>query len=862
MSVPGVHRDSTPPSHLLERIYETMRDGVCGFSPEGRIMFCNPAMALIVGRPIHELIGRTPEEAWKGRKSDGAGGSSAGSSAVEWEIVRPDGRRRYATAKSFDLTTTPPIVVSIFRDITERRRHQRINDAIGRLGVGLAAAETTDRIIALVDDAVRSVLPCDAFYFAEFDAARFSFRFIRLTDVIDGNIREFESPELSFDRIGAPVRKALQGHLVVLNRRPEDPDARQGVPFPGTQRLSASLMFVPITSGEQVLGVLSAQSYQREAFSVHDAALLKRVADIAAPAINRVRALDALRESEERYSLVIRGANDGLWDWNLLTGIVHYSDRCLDLMGLAGKAVTRSPDEWFDRIHPDDLPAVKDALKAHFDGRTEHFAVEHRIFLPDGSQRWVGCRGLAYRAPDGRPLRFAGSAHDITERKLAEERLMRSAFYDELTGLANRALFMEHLQHALNACRRNRDHLFAVLFLDCDRFKIINDSLGHTVGDRFLVALANRLTRIVRPDDIVGRLGGDEFTVLLDELRNPEDAIIAAERIQEALLTAFDVEGRQIYSSASIGIAYGSAAYDKAEEILRDADTAMYRAKTLGRARHVVFDARMRTEVQQSLRLETELRRAIERQEFVVVYEPIICLRTGQLCGFESLLRWNHPENGRTMPEAFIPFLEETGLIKKLGHWGMRTSCRQAAHWQTVFSARLPRPLVTVNLSSREFAQLDLLRRLDDIMAESSVDTSQIVIEINESTLMGDYELVHEQLKGIKARGFLLGIDDFGTGYSSLSSLHRLPMDILKIDRSFVLEAVTSPESREIVKTIVSLARNLKVKVVAEGMETREHLEQVKGFACNYAQGFYFSHPVDAEEATQMLVSGRTWNPA
>ncbi|MCX7717966.1 MAG: EAL domain-containing protein [Candidatus Sumerlaeaceae bacterium] len=859
MSISGPYPDFTPPPHLLERIYETMRDGVCGFDPQGRIVFCNPAMALLVGRPIEALIGRTPAEAWNARKSEGAGGSRSSSSAVEWEIVLPDGRRRYAMAKSFDLTTTPPIVVSIFRDVTERRRHQRVNDAIGRLGVGLAAAETMDRIIALVDDAVRALLLCDAFYFAEFDPTRLSLHILRLTDVIDGRIQEFEAPEISFERIGASVREALKGDLVVLNRKPGNPDSQGGVLFPGTKRLSASLLFVPIVSGEQTLGVLSAQSYRPEAFSEPDAVLLKRIADIAAPAINRVRALQALQESEERYSLVIRGANDGLWDWNLLTGIVHYSDRWCDLMGLTGKAVTRSPEEWFDRIHPEDLPTVKDALKAHLDGRTEHFEVEHRILLPDGTQRWVGCRGLAYRAPDGRPLRFAGSAHDITERKEAEERLIRSAFYDELTGLANRALFMEHLQHALNSCRRNHDHQFAVLFLDCDRFKVINDSLGHIVGDRFLVALANRLARAVRPDDIVARLGGDEFTVLLDDLRNSEDAIIVAERIQEALLAAFDVEGNHVYSSVSIGIAYGSASYEKAEDILRDADTAMYRAKLLGRARHVVFDARMRTEVQQSLRLETDLHRAIERQEFEVVYEPIICLRTGQLCGFESLLRWVHPENGRTLPEVFIPFLEETGLITKLGHWGMRNSCRQAAQWQAVFSSRLPRPLVTMNLSSREFAQPDLLRRLDEIMVESSVDTSQIVIEITESTLMGDYTLVNEQLEGIKARGFLLGIDDFGTGYSSLSYLHRLPIDILKIDRSFVLAAVSSAESREIVKTIVALARNLKVKVVAEGIETREHLEQVKAFNCNYAQGYFFSPPVSSEEATEMLVSGRSW---
>ena len=838
-----------------------MRDGVCAFDPDGRIVFCNPAMALIAGRPIQELVGRTAAEAWQGRRVEGASASGTGSSVVEWEIVRPDGQRRYATAKSFELTTTPPIQVSIFRDITERRYHQRVNEAMGRLGVGLAAAETMDGIVSIVDDTVRALLQCDAFYFALVDPDRYSFKVLRLTDTIDGRVCQFESPELSHEAISEPARRALQGHQVLINRDPAD-GVSAAKPFPGTSRLSASLIFVPIVSGDRVLGVLSAQSYRPNAFTERDSAVLRRVADITAPAVHRARALEALRESEERYMLAVRGANDGLWDWNLLTGIVYYSDRWRELMGLADQAVTRSPEEWFNRVYPEDLPQVKDALKAHLDGRTEHFAVEHRIVHPDGTIRWVGCRGLAYRAQDGRPLRFAGSVHDITERKQAEERLVRSAFYDELTGLANRALFMVHLQHALAACRRHRDHLFAVLFLDSDRFKVVNDSLGHTVGDKLLVALASRLTRLVRPEDIVARLGGDEFTVLLDDLRSPEDAVIAAERIQEGLLAVFDIDGNSIYTSVSIGIAFGSAGYDKGEDILRDADTAMYRAKSLGRARHVVFDARMRTEVQMSLRLETDLRRAIEREEFEVVYEPIICLRTGQLCGFETLLRWNHPEQGRTMPTVFIPLLEETGMINKLGQWGMRRSCHQAAHWQQVFSSRLPRPLVSVNLSSREFAQPDLLQRLDEIMVESAVDASQVIIEITESTLMSDYSSVNEQLESIKARGFLLCIDDFGTGYSSLSYLHRLPIDILKIDRTFILEAVSSPESREIVRTIVTLARNLKVKVVAEGIETREHLDQVRSFNCNYAQGYYFSAPVSAEEATEMLVNGRTWSPA
>ena len=434
----------------------------------------------------------------------------------------------------------------------------------------------------------------------------------------------------------------------------------------------------------------------------------------------------------------------------------------------------------------------------------------------------------------------------------SREHFRHAAFHDALTGLPNRALLADHLKLSIERARVRADQLFAVLFLDLDRFKNINDSLGHAAGDQFLIKIAERLECCMRPTDTVARLGGDEFAVLLDGLESADDAARVAERVQEELSKPFRINGHEVYTTASVGITLCTAAYDCPENILRDADTAMYHAKENGKARYEIFDAAMHASVVARLRLENDLRRAVENQEFVVYYQPIVVLETGRIAGFESLIRWRHPERGFVSPAEFIPLSEETGLITEIGAWVLRESCRQMREW----AAQSPTQqtlTISVNLSSRQLAQPDLVDRVKEILRETGLDPRRLRLEITESAVMGNPEAASRMLALLRELGIHLSIDDFGTGYSSLSYLHRFPVDTLKIDRSFVGRMCEGDENAEIVRTIITLADNLGMAVVAEGVETAEQCARLRELRCEYAQGYLFSRPVDAETASSLL---------
>jgi diguanylate cyclase (GGDEF)-like protein len=447
---------------------------------------------------------------------------------------------------------------------------------------------------------------------------------------------------------------------------------------------------------------------------------------------------------------------------------------------------------------------------------------------------------------------------DITDRKRAEERLLHEAFHDMLTGLPNRALFMDHLKLSVERGKRREDRLFAVLFLDLDRFKVINDSLGHMVGDQLLVGSARRLEICLRPGDTVARLGGDEFTVLLEDLMNVTEAIDVADRLQKALALPFNLNGHEVFATVSIGIALSSTGYDRPEEVLRDADTAMYRAKMLGKARHEVFDKTMHARAMNLLQMETDLRRAIERNEFILHYQPIVALETGAISGFEALIRWQHPERGFVSPEEFIPIAEETGLIIPVGQWVLRQACRQIHEWQVQFP-QYPPLQVSVNLSSKQFITSNLSEQVRQILKETGVEPHSLKLEITESMVMENFETAIEMLNQLRTLGIELSIDDFGTGYSSLSYLHRFPISTLKIDRSFVSRMSDNNENAEIVRTIVMLARSLKMDVVAEGVETQDQLAQLAMLECEYGQGYYFAKPLDGEGAGKLLADRHTY---
>lgn len=445
-----------------------------------------------------------------------------------------------------------------------------------------------------------------------------------------------------------------------------------------------------------------------------------------------------------------------------------------------------------------------------------------------------------------------GVVTDITERKRIEEQMLHDAFHDPLTGLANRKLFMEHLRLTLARAERESGNLFAVLFLDFDRFKMVNDSMGHSEGDRLLNAIAGRLQFILRPGDLLARLGGDEFTILLSELGSPEDALMVAKRINEELKIPFDLGGSEVVTTASIGIAFYNSNYREAEEILRDADIAMYRAKAKGKACHQIFDQTMHDEAKNRLHIEREMRQAIEQNEFSLYYQPIVDLKNGNLSGFEALIRWQHPVRGMISPVEFIPIAEETGLILPLGRWILLESCRQMREWQQANYAAKDL-MISVNLSGKQFIQPDLVEQVSSALAETGLSPECLKLEITESYLMENSELSISTVTRLRALGLQLSLDDFGTGYSSLSYLHSLPVSYLKIDRSFVNRMMENKENSEMVETIIRLAQNLKMQVIAEGIETAEQMAHLQVLNCEYGQGYFFSKPIEAEKASLLI---------
>jgi diguanylate cyclase (GGDEF)-like protein/PAS domain S-box-containing protein len=511
-------------------------------------------------------------------------------------------------------------------------------------------------------------------------------------------------------------------------------------------------------------------------------------------------------------------------------------------------------------MHPDDLAQLPQ-LHARFAAARNGDVIEteYRMRHRNGEWRWLHSRDIIFSRLDGAPHRVLGTAQDITDWKRAEERLRYDAFHDALTELANRALFMDRLGQLVRHAVRQEQYLFAVLFLDLDRFKLINDSLGHAAGDQLLWAMARRLEACLRPRDTVARLGGDEFAVLLDDLGDVSDATRVAERIQQELTLPFGLEGQEVYTSVSIGIALSASGYERAEDLLRDADIAMYRAKAQGKSRYEVFDRAMHTRAVRLLRLETDLRRAIERGQLALHYQPIVALADGRLRGFEALVRWHHPQRGLVSPAEFIPLAEETKLILPIGEWVLGEACRRLAEWQARFPCDQPLS-VSVNLSARQFEQPGLIEQVGRALAETGLDARALKLEITESVLMESPDTAAALLQQLRELGAALHLDDFGTGYSSLSYLHRFPIDGLKIDRSFVSQMAGGGKSLELVRSIIALARNLGLGVVAEGIETAEQAAQLRALDCEQGQGYLFSKPVESGAAGELIAAARSRN--
>ena len=547
-----------------------------------------------------------------------------------------------------------------------------------------------------------------------------------------------------------------------------------------------------------------------------------------------------------------RNAFDHAAGMALISPIGHWLQANRALCQMLGYTEAELLQKNFQELtHPDDLPDDLVHIYQVLEGKTQVVQREKRYLQRSGEEIWVLQSASLVSNAQGDPQHLILQIQDITDRKKAEAKFQHAAMHDALTGLPNRTLLADRLRVAIARMNRTGIHQFAVLFLDVDRFKIVNDSLGHAFGDQLLVEMSRRLERCVRKMDTVARLGGDEFAVLLDGVTGPHEAIQTAERILASVSRPCVLGDHEVVGSASIGIAFSQTGYETPEDMLRDADTAMYRAKSNGKARYEVFDVKMHAHAVEALTLERELRHAIDQAEIQVYYQPIVSLADNRLAGFEALARWNHPTRGFISPAAFIPIAEETGMIVALGLYILRTACQQLRRWQILD----PSLGISVNVSGRQFADASFVDRARRILQDTGVAPSSLRLEVTESVIMDKAEIAADALKALKSLGVQLSIDDFGTGYSSLSYLHKFPFDILKIDQSFVSRMCLDQDSKGIAETILILARKLNKHTVAEGIEDEAQLAELKALGCDYGQGYYFSRPVPAVEAEKLIIA-------
>jgi diguanylate cyclase (GGDEF)-like protein/PAS domain S-box-containing protein len=565
---------------------------------------------------------------------------------------------------------------------------------------------------------------------------------------------------------------------------------------------------------------------------------------------------ESLKVSEERLESILGAIEDVVWSMDETMSKTLYLNAAVErIYGYPMLDFFADPHLWLKVIHPEDRGRLKNITQTLLS--TGSFNEEYQILRLDQEVRWVCNQGHCVYDRDGKLLRIDGIVRDITAQKKAQQQLVHDALHDSLTNLPNRPLFMERVRQAINHSKRNPKYLFAVMFIDLDRFKMINDSLGHIVGDQFLQSIANLLASCLRGGDTVARLGGDEFTILVNDMKEPNEAMMIAERILNKFLHPIEIGDQSIFGSVSIGIVINNREYETSDNLLRDADIAMYRAKSLGKGRYTIFDKEMYEQNLKTIQLDNDLRYALERQEFELYYQPIVHLSSEKLAGFEALIRWHHPERGLVPPIEFIPIAEETGAIIAIGDWVLNQACQQISIWQSQFLEAKSLKM-SINLTCQQIREKNLVEKLDRVLAATGIDGSTIRLEITESSMMDQGEETIAKLEELRARNIQLSIDDFGQGYSSLSYLHRFPVNTLKIDRTFVELMSSGGQNLEIIRTIILLAHTLNMSVVAEGVETHEQMSTLRQLGCEYAQGYFFSRPIIAADAEQLIKSQTT----
>jgi diguanylate cyclase (GGDEF)-like protein/PAS domain S-box-containing protein len=630
-------------------------------------------------------------------------------------------------------------------------------------------------------------------------------------------------------------------------------------------------ILVPIIQDDYLWGLLNvAESQAPRHWQTEEINLLQQLSTHVAIAIQQATAYEQLqtelaqrqrteadlRKSERRYASLAAAAPVGIFHTDAEGKCLYVNERWCKIIGITPEVATTSG--WLYGIHPNDQEIVLQEW-CHAVRKNRPFQLEYRIQQPDGTEIWVFGQAVAEFDNAGQITGYVRTITDISQqraavrdRQQAEAKLLYNALHDPVTNLPNRNLLINRLELAINRAKRIADYQYAILFLDMDRFKIINDSLGHLAGDQLLNIIAQKIKAKIRQVDLAARLGSDEFVILLENIKGVQDAVYVAERILTEFQTPLMLNGYEVLITTSIGIVLGTQDYQQASDLIRDADIAMYRAKAQGRSCYKIFDTQMHTQALKRLNLESDLRKAIEREEFIVYYQPIFELNNSYLIGFEALVRWQHPTRGFVSPGDFVPIAEETGLIAYIDHWILHKACQQLATWKNQFSSQFPLK-VSVNLSAQDLRKITLVQDVANILQETGLDGHCLTLEITESMLIENITETIKILEQLKSLGIQISIDDFGTGYSSLNYLHRLPADTLKIDRSFINQMQAGSRNCQVVKTIITLSNQLGLGVVAEGIETQEQLQSLQDLGCEFGQGYLFSQPLPAGKIEVLL---------